>query len=109
MKILDKAILSLIPFVYAKPILAAEEPPKLTGDYITIGGVLDKIMNIIFPVAGLICVVFVIIGGYMYMTAAGDSSKTKQAQSTLTWAIIGLVFIVLAVAIIKVITNFVEQ
>ncbi len=58
-------------------------------------------MNIIFPLAGVICVVFIIIGGYMWIASAGDPAKVKQAQGTLTWAIIGLVFVMVSVLIVR--------
>jgi hypothetical protein len=60
---------------------------------------LDDILNYIFPLAGLLAIVFIIIGGYMWMTSAGNPDKVKQAQGTLTWAVIGLVFVLLAVLI----------
>jgi len=71
-------------------------------------GVLDNILKYVFPLAGLICVIFIIIGGYMWISAAGDPSRVKTAQNTLTWAIIGLVVVLLAVAVIEVITKFIS-
>lgn len=109
MKIFDKIVTSFGMLLLASPVFADDAPAKLTGGDFSIGSVLDRIMNLIFPVAGLVCVVFIIIGGYMWIVSAGDPSKVKQAQSTLTWAIIGLVFVLIAVAIIKVITTFVTK
>ena len=42
------------------------------------------------------------------MSASGDPSKIKTAQGTLTWAIIGLVVVLLAVAIIEVVVRFIS-
>lgn len=111
MKILDKIIIALGPMAFVSPVFAEDAPAQLTGDNsaFSIGSVLDSIMNLVFPIAGLICVVFIIIGGYMWMTSAGDPSKVKQAQGTLTWAIIGLVFVLVAVAIIDVVMKFVTE
>jgi len=85
--------------------LHGKEKPKRIGELF---GILDNVFQYIFPLAGLICVVFIIIGGYMWMSAAGDPSRVKTAQDTLTWAIIGLVVVLLAVAIIEVIVRFIS-
>lgn len=104
MKIANKIFFSLLPFLIASPVLAEEDIPTI-GD---LGNVVDKVVSLILPIAGIACVVFIIIGGYMWITSAGDPSKIKQAQGTLTWAIIGLVVILMATAIISVVTKFVE-
>ena len=109
MKIINKIASSQLLLLLASPIFAAtdttEEPPRLEEG---IDGILDKILGYILPFAGLVCVVFIIIGGYMWITSAGDPSKVKQAQGTLTWAIIGLVFIIMSVAILSAIKNFIS-
>ena len=104
MKIFKK-LAFLFSLSLANPVFAQEEKPKRIGDLF---GILDNVFQYIFPLAGLICVVFIIIGGYMWMSAAGDPSRVKTAQDTLTWAIIGLVVVLLAVAIIEVIVRFIS-
>lgn len=110
---LKGTLLSLLPLVLASPAFAARiddggdggvsgiNPPTIGG----IGVVLDKVMDIVFPVAGVICVIFIIIGGYMWIASAGDPSKVKQAQGTLTWAIIGLIFVLVSTLIVRTIVN----
>lgn len=104
MKIL-KNLLVLAPSLIASPVFAQEDEPKKIGELF---GVFDNVFDYIFPLAGLICVVFIIIGGYMWMSAAGDPARIKTAQGTLTWAIIGLIVVLLAVAIIQVVIKFVS-
>ncbi|KKP77644.1 MAG: hypothetical protein UR73_C0015G0007 [candidate division WS6 bacterium GW2011_GWF1_35_23] len=113
-----KSLLTLSSVFLSSPVLAAQSdpmegtpssslPPKLSALFAE-SGILDRIFAIIFPLAGLICVVFIIIAGYMWMSAAGDPSKIKTAQGTLTWAIIGLVVVLLTVAILQVIIKFIS-
>ena len=83
----------------------AGDPPKLPE----IAGILDKVMGYVFPIGGLIAVIFVIIGGYMWIVSSGDPSKVKQAQGTLTWAIFGLVFLLVIFAVLKVLVAFVTS
>ena len=53
--------------------------------------------------AGVVCVVFIVIGGVGYMTSAGDPSKLQKAKRTIINAVIGLIIVALSFAI----TNFV--
>jgi len=59
--------------------------------------------NIVFPIAGAVAVVFIIIGGYQYVTSNGEPAKTKQARETLIYSIVGLVFVIFAFAIVQLI------
>lgn len=105
MKIINKILFTLTSLFLATPVFAQDEPPKLEEG---IDGILDNVVKLIFPVAGLACVVFIIIGGYTWIASAGDPAKVKQAQGTLTWAIIGLIFILIAALIVNTITDFLK-
>lgn len=64
------------------------------------GGLISDITTIVSVVAGIVAVVMVMYGGYLYITSAGDSNKIQEAKKTLAWSFIGLVVIVLARSII---------
>lgn len=50
-------------------------------------------------------VVALIIGGYQYMTAYGNTEKQEKAQKTIIWAIVGLILAITAFGIVNIITN----
>jgi len=96
--------------IFSSNVWADDNPPQLTtstNGSPTVGGILDSALKILFPIAGVVCVIFLIIGGYMWMTSTGDPEKIKKAQSTLTWALIGLVFIMLCTSILYIVTKFI--
>ena len=62
---------------------------------------ITNILNAIIFVAGLVAVVFVVIGGINYITSAGDSTKVKKAKETILYAVIGLVITALSFAIVN--------
>ncbi len=64
-----------------------------------------NILTAIISVAGIVAVIFVIIGGVMYMTSAGDTGKLKKAKDTILYALIGLVICVLSFAIVNFTVN----
>ena len=79
------------------------------GSGLNTGGTLiGYVANIIRWILGLLGTVFfiiIVIQGYLYMTAGGDSSKTAAATGAITNAVVGLLIIMGAFLI----TNFVTS
>jgi heme/copper-type cytochrome/quinol oxidase subunit 2 len=64
-----------------------------------------RIINILLAIAGLVAVLFLIIGGFRYITAAGNEEASGSAKKIITNAIIGIVVIILSFVIVRVISN----
>lgn len=62
----------------------------------TIEGVLGNIMKYLQGIAGTIAVIFIIIGGIMYMVSGGSKETTERAKKTLICAIAGLAIVLAA-------------
>ena len=54
--------------------------------------------------AGVAALFFIIISGIKYIKSGGEEEKIKSARETLTYALIGLVLIILSFAIINIIS-----
>ena len=67
----------------------------------TLPGVIINILNAIIFVGGIVAAVFIVVGGFNYMTSAGDAGKVAKAKNTIIYALIGLVVCVLAFAIVN--------
>ena len=61
---------------------------------------LRLVVNILTIVVGFTAVVMIIVGGFKYITATGDSGKLSSAKSTIIYAIIGLVIVAMAQVIV---------
>ncbi len=70
-----------------------------------IQNVIKTVINIMSAIGGIIAVIMIIIGGFKFMTAAGDSTKAASARNTIIFALAGLV----VVAFAQVIVQFVLQ
>jgi hypothetical protein len=68
---------------------------------------LVTILNIIIVIATPIIVIFIIYSGFKYVMARGNASEIEEATKSLTYAIIGGVLIIGAVAISTIIGNLV--
>lgn len=97
---------SFFLFFFASPVFAQEPPQPLNAAIID--ALVDTILDKLFPIAGLLAFCFVVYGGYMWMMSGGDPARVKQAQGTLTWAAIGLVFVILVNLILRAILKTVE-
>ena len=65
------------------------------------------ILNVIIVLATPIVVIFIILAGFKYVTARGNATQVQEATRALTYAIIGGVLIIGAVAIAEIIKNLV--
>ena len=68
----------------------------------------DMVVNLIQwfgGVAGAVCAIFIVVGGWGYITAGGEPGKLQKAKSTILYALIGLVI----VALTEVLTAFISD
>ncbi len=65
------------------------------------------ILNSVIGIAGLVAVIFIIIGGVKYMTSTGEPGKVQTAQKTILYAVIGLVICALAFVIVNFTINII--
>ncbi len=67
--------------------------------------VIANIIRIVLGFLGIIAVIILIYGGWLWMTSAGDASRVDKAKKVLIAAAIGLVIILLSFAIASFILN----
>ena len=67
--------------------------------------ILGSVLQVLFTFAAVIAVIYIIIGGYHYVTAYGNPETAEKGKQTLTWAIIGLVIVILAFVIVQFVWN----
>jgi Type IV secretion system pilin len=61
---------------------------------------LGKATNILAFITGVAAVIVIIIGGFQYITSAGDSTKVAKAKDMIIYAAVGLVIVAAARTII---------
>lgn len=76
-----------------------------SGGETEVNKVVAAVINILSVVVGVVAVIMIIIGGFKYITSAGDSSKVSSAKSTIMYALIGLVIVALAQFIVRFVLN----
>lgn len=71
----------------------------------TIPEMIAVVIRILLMIGGAIAVLFVIIGGYQYLTSGGNDEDAEKGKKTLVNAIIGIIIILLAWVIVSVVVN----
>jgi hypothetical protein len=66
-----------------------------------------KIINVALSITTGIAVVFLIIGGFWYITSAGNEEQAEKGRKTVVNSIIGIIIIVLSYVIAQVVINLV--
>ncbi len=59
--------------------------------------------------SAIVAVFYIIYGGYQYIFSGGSDDKAKAGRKTLVNALIGLVMIILAFVIVRVVYTFITQ
>jgi hypothetical protein len=66
------------------------------GVYITVGQFITNIFQYIFWITGVLLLIYLLMGGFQLMFAAGDPKKVQGAWGKITNAVIGFVIIFIA-------------
>lgn len=59
---------------------------RITGS----GGIIATLFKWIIRLVGILSVIMIMVGGFRYMTSAGDPAGIKGAKDTILYAIVGL-------------------
>ncbi len=63
--------------------------------------VLQTMLNLLAFAVVLGALIFILYGGILWVTSQGDKGKIEKARHTITYAIIGLVVMILAFVIVQ--------
>lgn len=67
---------------------------------------IERIIQISVGLAFVTMLVMLVIGAIKYLTSGGEAKGLSSAANTFTWALLGMLFLVIAWLILKLIENF---
>lgn len=73
-----------------------KNPDLFTGPdgTITLGSIITVLLKYLYPIAGFILFVYIIIAGFQWLSSAGDPKKIESARQRLTYAILGFILLI---------------
>lgn len=90
--------------VFAAPIINnSSAGPAGTPD--DVFNLVNRVKNIALAFVGVIIFAMFVYGGVLYITSGGNDEKIQKGKQTLTYAVIGLIIVVLSYALISVVVN----
>ncbi len=98
----------LLKIEIKNPEFAKDQPSNLNQglpNYCTADSLLTEIINKFLIFSGIIATIFIMYGGGMYLLSAGNEERSESAKKVLVNSVIGLVVIVMAFAIVKIVVN----
>lgn len=76
--------------------------PLGTSDF---QALITKLLNVVFSIVGLVAIVMIVYGGFQIMISGGEEKKYEQAKKTITYAVVGLVVVILSYSILNFIVS----
>ena len=97
---------------FATPAFAADLCPKNSGyaysslcNLSLTGNVFGNVITIIFVIATLLALVYLIWGGIKWVTSGGDKTKVDGARAAIVAAVVGLIIVFLSYFILNVVVG----
>jgi hypothetical protein len=78
-------------------------PPALLQD---LEVVFNNIVQVVLYLAGIVAFIYLLIGGFHYLNAGGDPKTAARARATITYAVWGLILVVVAWTVLRLIERF---
>ena len=106
-------IITVFALIFGPFTLLAQEEPDIFGTEPipeqfeersdTLSELITKLLTLALSIVGLVAVLFVIYGGFKYITSGGEEEKSHEARATVINALIGLVLALLAFTLVRII------
>ena len=91
--------------IYAQSLNDALQGLNDAANANSMGGLMDSIISIAIPLAGICVFVLLAFAAYQLMTSGGNPDKLKEGREVITNAIIGFLFVLMSVAILLLLSN----
>ena len=75
------------------------DPSSVGVEKIDANNVVNGVLNTAYFIAGLACVIIIVVAGILYATSGGDSGRVKQAKDAILYAVVVLIVIMMAFVI----------
>ncbi len=74
---------------------------QLSGGQTGLRGIVLTIVNFFLTFLGLLAVIMVIYGGFLYVSSAGNEENVNKAKKILLYAVVGIVVIIVSFALVN--------
>jgi hypothetical protein len=113
-KVMVVVMLFAVPLLTAHAQLKTNDQTLCSGTGLNckntdVNGLIKTVINWLLAIAFSVAVLFLIIGGFWYITSAGNEETAEKGKNTAINAIIGIVIIILSWVIVNVVASLVTS
>jgi hypothetical protein len=76
------------------------------GGLTVVEKVIANAFTIFLIIAVLLCAIYIAYAGLQWISSSGDKQKVAQARSRLTWTVVGLIIVMVAIFLVKLVAGF---
>jgi hypothetical protein len=87
----------------------AQGVTQIPAHDISISELVMRIVSWGLWLGGAVAVIYIMYGGILYITSAGDEAKAEQGRNTLTYAIIGVILVACSIVAITWMNNIINN
>ena len=81
-------------------------PPTGVGTSLTLIQIATNILNFLLSVVGVVALIMLVVGAFMYLTAAGDEDRIDTGKKIVKYSIIGITIALAALVLVRQIAAF---
>ncbi len=85
---------------------AATGLPPGVGTSLTFLQILQKALDFLLSIVGIVAIIMLVVGGIMYLTSAGDEDRIDTGKSIVKYAMIGIGVALGALVLVRQLANF---
>jgi phosphotransferase system glucose/maltose/N-acetylglucosamine-specific IIC component len=111
LKLITKTTAPALAWVLAVPAMAQSIDPidPATGfDKESLTTTLEDLAQWLLGIIGVIAVIMILYGAFLYITAAGNDESIAKAKSVIIYGLIGVLIAILSFAIVSFVASFVS-
>lgn len=85
---------------------AGAAPVPAGGTTLTLLQIAQNVLDFLLSIVGIIAITMLVIGGLMYLTAAGDEDRIDTGKKIAKYSIIGIAIALSSIVLVRMIANF---
>lgn len=109
-KTFTKVTAPVLAWVLAAPALAQTADPIDPATNFTKNDLVDTLQSLanwLLAVIGVIAVIMLLYGAFLFLTAAGDEERHGKAKNVVVYGLIGVLIAILSFAIVSFVASFI--
>ncbi|MFZ1627079.1 MAG: hypothetical protein WAT81_04720 [Candidatus Moraniibacteriota bacterium] len=81
-------------------------PPVGVGTSLTLIEIANNVLNFLLAIIGVVAIIMLVVGAFMYLTAAGDEDRIDTGKKIVKYSIIGITIALASLLLVRQVANF---